>query len=179
MIGLIPGIALIICALSSVVQAHSGPPFPIVTDRVAGPYRVDVWTDPDATNDGSAAGQFWVIVHRTGATAAVPEGTKVAVRIAADGAAAGEREQIADPVGGDPSRRFAYLVMDHEGRFAVRVTIDGGLGRAEVDTSVDATYDLRPAPALLFVYALPFLAVGLLWSKLLIRRRRAGVSRSS
>src|SRR6185436_15623277 len=30
------------------VQAHSGPPFPIVTDQSAGAYKVTVWTDPDA-----------------------------------------------------------------------------------------------------------------------------------
>jgi len=31
------------------LQAHSGPPFPIVSDRIAGAYRVSVWADPDAT----------------------------------------------------------------------------------------------------------------------------------
>ena len=33
--------------------AHSGPPYPIVTERAIGSYVVSVWTDPDATNDGS------------------------------------------------------------------------------------------------------------------------------
>jgi hypothetical protein len=35
---------------------------------------------------------------------------------------------------------------------------------------VDATYDLRPPPFMLVVYAVPFLLAGLLWMKLLLRR---------
>jgi len=54
-------LALLIPLLTpSRAAAHSGPPFPIVADRVAGTYRVSIWTDPDATDDGSAGGQFWV-----------------------------------------------------------------------------------------------------------------------
>jgi hypothetical protein len=62
--------------------------------------------------------------------------------------------------------------MDHEGPFAVRVTIDGPLGSATVEAQADATYDLRPPPYMLVWYLLPFLVAGLLWTKLLIRRNR-------
>jgi hypothetical protein len=62
--------------------------------------------------------------------------------------------------------------MDHEGRFAVTVTIAGPLGAATVDAEVDATYDLRPPRYLLVVYLMPFVLVGLLWGRLLLRRRR-------
>ena len=65
--------------------------------------------------------------------------------------------------------------MDHEGPFGVQVTVDGPLGRARRrQPTVDATYDLRPAPALLAVYIFPFVAIGALWVKVLLRRRRAG-----
>ena len=57
-----------------------------------------------------------------------------------------------------------------EGRFAVQVIVDGPLGRGELASEVDATYDLRPAPVLLLVYLLPFLAVGAIWVKVLRRR---------
>jgi hypothetical protein len=63
--------------------------------------------------------------------------------------------------------------MDHEGRFAVRTTIEGPLGSASDDAEVDATYDLRPPPILIAVYLMPFVLVGFLWLKLLSRRRRA------
>jgi hypothetical protein len=65
-------------------------------------------------------------------------------------------------------------VMDHAGRFAVEVTIDGPAGPASVTAEVDATYDLRPPPIMLAVYALPFVLAGLLWIRLLVKRRTVG-----
>jgi hypothetical protein len=62
--------------------------------------------------------------------------------------------------------------MDREGRYAVRVTIEGPLGAASVDALVDATYDLRPPRSLFVLYLLPFVLVGLLWGRLLVRRHR-------
>ena len=56
---------------------------------------------------------------------------------------------------GSASRQFVALLLDHEGPFAVQVTVDGPLGRADVETKVDATYDLRPAPLLLRGLHLP------------------------
>ena len=61
--------------------------------------------------------------------------------------------------------------MDHEGPFGVRVTVDGPLGTADVDVFTDATYDLRPRPILMIVFVMPFVLAGLVWGKLLIRRR--------
>ena len=84
----------------------------------------------------------------------------------------------ANPVNGLISRQFVALLMDHEGPFAVRVVVTGPLGRAEVESQVDATYDLRPPPIMLAVYVFPFLAVGALWVKVLRRRRRDPPPRS-
>ena len=82
------------------------------------------------------------------------------------------RSASAEPVATDPSQRFAALVMDHEGRFHVRVSLDGPLGPAQVEADVDATYDLRPSPAVIAVYLVPFVLIGFLWIKLLLRRRK-------
>jgi hypothetical protein len=49
--------------------------------------------------------------------------------------------------------------------------VTGPLGSVKVDSEVDATYDLRPAPVLLVVYAVPFVLLGFLWIRLLIKRR--------
>ena len=78
----------------------------------------------------------------------------------------------ATPVNGDITNQFVALVMNREGRFAVHVDVDGPLGPTTLDSNVDATYDLRPAPYLLVVYALPFVLVGIIWLKVLARRRR-------
>ena len=55
----------------------------------------------------------------------------------------------------------------------MQVTIDGPLGRAAIDAEVTATYDLRPAPFVIVLSIVPFVLVGLLWTKLLMRRRKA------
>ena len=47
------------------------------------------------------------------------------------------------------------------------------MGRGQVEGEVTATYDLRPPPGLLVIYLLPFVTVGALWVKVLVRRRRA------
>jgi hypothetical protein len=95
------------------------------------------------------------------------------VAIRAEGSGGPEIVATATPVRGDVTNQFAALVMDHEGRFAVRVSVDGPLGPATVNAAVDATYDLRPPRYMLIVYLLPFVAVGVLWGRLLLRRRTA------
>jgi hypothetical protein len=154
------------------VEAHSGPPFPIVTDRVAGAYRISIWTDPDATDDQTPAGKFWVTVE-TGARTPLPDGTQVQVSIKPLDRAGPERSARAERLNGDVQRQFAALLMDHEGRYGVHVTIDGSLGAVDVDAVTDATYDLRPRPILMVLFVAPFLLIGFIWGKLLIARKMA------
>jgi hypothetical protein len=163
-------LALVLVACSARVLAHNGPPFPIISDQVAGPYLVSIWTDPDTTDDGSPGGQFWVRIHLPGGGELPPE-TRATVSVSAGDRAASARTTSASPVRGDVTNQFAALFMDHEGRFEVRITIDGPRGSATVNSAVDATYDLRPPQWLFLLYLAPFVLVGLLWGKLLIRRR--------
>jgi hypothetical protein len=51
------------------------------------------------------------------------------------------------------------------------VSIVGPLGETTVQATVEATYDLRPPRLLFALYLLPFLVVGGLWGKLLLKRR--------
>lgn len=153
--------------------AHDGPPFPIVSDHVTGPYSVSVWTDPDATDDGSAGGQFWVTLHTAAAHADVPAGTRAHVTIRPLDRQGSALSAAATPVRGDVTNQFAALVMDHEGRFAVRATVEGPLGAVTVDATVDATYDLRPPAFMIAWYLMPFALVAFLWARLLVRRRAA------
>ena len=111
------------------------------------------------------------LAPRTGSADAIPGGTRIAVTVRPLSRPGPERSAAAAPVDGLITRQFAAVLMDHEGRFAVRVAIDGPLGPATLASEVDATYDLRPAPALFVVYLLPFVVLGLLWVKVLWRRR--------
>jgi hypothetical protein len=165
-------LVLLLSPLGGLVRAHDGPPFPIVSNQVAGPYVVSVWTDPDTTDDGSAGGQFWLIIRPSDTAVSLPDATRATVEIwplDRDGPLLTGRTE---PTGRDPGRQFVALVMDHEGRFGVRAAIDGPLGAGAVESEVEATYDLRPAPVMLFVYLAPFLLVGLLWARLIWKRAR-------
>ena len=163
-------LATTLVAAAPFVYAHDGPPFPILSDQVAGPYVVSIWTDPDTTDDGSAGGQFWVRLHSV-SKAAVPSPTRATVTIKPLDRTGVTQTAPTSPVRGDVTNQFAAVVMDHEGRFAVQVRIGGPLGVAVVDATVDATYGLRPTPSLMLLYVAPFVLVGLLWGRLLIRRR--------
>jgi hypothetical protein len=164
-------VAVVVLLSHRGATAHDGPPFPIVSNQVSGPYSISIWTDPDTTDDRTPAGQFWVTLEAAHGAGALPAGTTATVSILPLDRAGQTHEGKAAPVNGNISRQFVALLLDHEGRFAVRVTIDGPLGRGTVESQVDATYDLRPAPASLVLYLLPFVAVGALWVKVLIRRR--------
>ena len=157
----------------AVVRAHSGPPYPIVSDRIVGPYNVSVWTDPDATDDQTAAGKFWVTVEPSARGTELPESTRVRVSVSPNGRTGAPRTANAERLNNDVRRQFAALLLDHEGRYDVHVRIDGPLGTANIDDGVDATYDLRPRPILTLLFVAPFVLIGFVWGKLLIKRRMA------
>jgi len=156
---------------SVVLRAHSGPPYPIVSDRAAGPYVVSIWTDPDATDDRSAAGKFWVTIDPANRGTDLPEQTRARVTIRALDRTGDEQSGAAEPVNRQANRQFVALLMDHEGPFSVSVHIDGPLGAADVSSQADATYDARPSPFMLVLALVPFLLAGGLWLKVLLRRR--------
>ena len=164
-------IAGLLCG-GSVVRAHNGPPFPIVSNQVTGDYSISVWTDPDTTDDGRPAGQFWVVLDPADGNRQIPAPTRARVAIRPLDREGPTLSAAAEPVNGAVGRQFAVLLMDHEGPYGVRVTVDGPLGRVDVDSTVDATYDLRPARGLIVLYLFPFIAIGALWAKVLLRRRR-------
>jgi hypothetical protein len=171
----IVSLGLMLIGTSSAGIAHSGPPYPIVSNQPAGPYQISVWTDPDATADGSSGGQFWVTIGMTDG-GAVPPGTQAVVTISPANRSGPPQTGRASPVNADVSRQFVALLMDHEGRFTVQVVVSGARGSATVESFVDATYDLRPSPAMVAVYTLPFVLIGLLWLKVLVHRRRRNAS---
>ncbi len=165
------GLAIVIIACQSIVHAHSGPPYPIVEDQIVGAYHVSLWADPDATDDQSPGGKFWVTLKAARAGQSIPPDTKVDVSIRPLDRPGGERMTRAEVINQEGGRQFAALLMDHEGPFAVHVSVDGALGPGTLDARADATYDLRPRPALIALFVLPFVLVGIVWGKLLIKRR--------
>jgi hypothetical protein len=164
------GLALGASLAAPAGHAHDGPPFAVVEDHIVGGYRLSLWTDPDATDDGSPGGQFWIVVHA--ADGKPLPGAVTAVLSARPGRGGPLVAGTAPMPGNDRSILFARVVMDHEGPWRVSVSLDGPLGQATLQADVEATYDTRPPPFMLVLYALPFLAVGALWLKAARSRRR-------
>jgi len=152
--------------------AHDGPPFPIVSDLNVGPYVVSLWTDPDTTDDGSPGGQFWLMVRPAMTGMALPADTRGQVVMRPLDSDGPPRTGQTEPADGDLARQFVALLMDHEGRFGVSVSIEGSLGPASFESEVEGTYDARPAPAMLLLYLAPFVLVGGLWMRAMKKRRQ-------
>lgn len=143
--------------------AHEGPPYPVFTDRAAGPYTVDLWGDPDV-----GTGTFFVLVDGS------PEEAGVAVRLEVR-PSSGRLPWASHDAPREPARkglRFVGLAaFDAEERWDVRVVLTGPRGRAQAEAAVDVTPpDLGRSG--LWLFALPFVGVGALWAKALLTRRR-------
>lgn len=151
------------------VLAHQGPPFPILVDQRVGPYIASVWTDPDI-----GTGTFFVVLEP-------PEGKKLPggtqVRIAVEPLDRHVKETLykAEP---QPvrygERHFALTKFDRGGMWRARILIEGPKGGGELKAEVEPTPDGTIGPISLVLYALPFLAVGFLWLKAVLRRKEKG-----
>jgi hypothetical protein len=159
---------LIPLLLASAVPAlaHEGPPFPILVDQRVGPYVASVWTDPDI-----GTGTFFVVLEPPeGKT--LPDGT--AVRVAVEPLDWHVKETLykAEP---QPvrygERHFAETKFDRGGMWRVRILLEGPEGGGELKAEVEPTPDGTIGPISLVFYAIPFLAVGFLWLKAVLRRK--------
>ena len=151
----------------ALVAAHAGPPFPILSDQQVGPYVVSVWTDPDI-----GIGVFYVILEpRSGEP--FTGATRVQVAVQPDSGRLPETVVTAERQPQPPGERhFARVPFEHGGLWRVRILIEGSKGGGELKSEVEATPDGEIGPIGLLVYAVPFVAVGFLWLKAALRRRR-------
>lgn len=157
------GVVLLLVLLAAVpAGAHEGPPFAIAVDRMAGPYKVSIWADPDV-----GTGTFWVTLEESApADLAVDLYVQPADGRIPEARYSGKRENRPGAV--------QYLVQtqfDTEELWTTRFVLRAASGTGELRTQVSVTppgfgrWDL-------LLYAAPFLAVGFLWIKAMLRKRR-------
>jgi hypothetical protein len=149
-------------------RAHEGPPFPIVVDRRAGPYMMSVWTDPDI-----GKGVVYVILEPPKGESSLPPG-KARVRVGVQPVSKRLPEVFYDaeaqPVRYG-ARYFTEVKLDRGEMWRIRARVNGPQGGGEAGAEVEATPDGTIGPISLVVYLLPFLAVGFLWLRAVLRRR--------
>lgn len=163
-IHLISGICLI--TLVPKIEAHEGPPFPIIIDERVGPYLVSVWTDPDI-----GIGTFFVILEPVSGNE-LPEITSIQVGVEPTSGRLEEKIYDAEPQRvRRGARYYAEVEFDKGEMWKVRVILKGPGWEGELHSEVEATPDGTIGPIGLLIYALPFVAIGILWVRAIIRRR--------
>jgi hypothetical protein len=163
--------ALLALALSVITSgaAHNGPPFPIIVDRQVGPCVLSLWTHPDV-----GIGTFFVIVN-------APKTGKLPGDLAFD-------IGVLPVTGRLPEARYhtvrqelygqvqynASIPFDMQELWRVNLYVRSSAGTGEATANVEVTpVGLGRWDLLLFGF--PFLAVGFLWFRAMLRR---GKSRS-
>jgi len=149
--------------------AHQGPPFPILVDKPVGPYVASVWTDPDI-----GTGTFFVVLdapkgHKLPAKTSVRIGVQPVSKRLPEVFYDGEPQRV-----DEGARYLAKVRFDKGEMWRTRIVIGGSEGGGELAAEVEATPDGILGPLGSLVYALPFLAVGFLWIKAVLRRRAGG-----
>jgi hypothetical protein len=151
-------------------RAHQGPPFPVLVDQRVGPYMASVWTDPDI-----GIGTFFVVLEAPKGHK-LPAQTSVRIGVRPVTKRLPEVFYDAEPQPVDEGARYMAKVRFDKGEmWHVRVVLGGSGGGGELATEVEATPDGILGPVGSLVYAFPFLAVGFLWLKAVLRRRAGGL----
>jgi hypothetical protein len=149
--------------------AHNGPPFPIISDQTVGPVVLSLWTHPDV-----GTGTFFVLVDPLPGKC-IPKNLKFSIGVAP---VSGRLAEVVYPMWLDSNRgQLEYkneVQFDQDEMWKVRLILTSEDGNSEATAQVEATppgygrWDL-------LLFALPFLAVGFLWFKMMTKRRRARV----
>ena len=163
------GLTLVFALCARPVFAHNGPPFPIISDQTVGPVVLSLWTHPDV-----GIGTFFVLINPQ-LGKALPKDLKFSIGIAP---VSGRLPEVIYPMWVEKNRtqpEFKNEVQfDQDEMWKVRLILTSAEGNAEATAQVEATppgygrWDL-------LLFALPFLAVGFLWFKMMTKRRRARV----
>ena len=152
-------IAALVCSAAP-ARAHSGPPYPVAVDRKAGPYVVNVWADPDV-----GVGTFYLGFEGGKAPDEVELWVQPDDKRLPEVRTVGKRDARGGTVTFQAEAQF-----DTQEWWRARLVLRGSEGVGEVDARVKVTPPgLGPLDVLL--YLAPFLAVGFLWLKAVLRRR--------
>ncbi len=162
-------LSLILGLCAQPVFAHNGPPFPIISDQAVGPVVLSLWTHPDI-----GTGTFFVLINPQPGKE-LPKDLKFSIGITP---VSGRLPEVIYPMWAEKNRtqpEFKNEVQfDQDEMWKVRLILTSADGNAEATAQVEATppgygrWDL-------LLFALPFLAVGFLWFKMMTKRRRARV----
>jgi hypothetical protein len=159
-------VALLAMVCATSVNAHNGPPFPIITDQRVGPCIISLWTHPDV-----GLGTFFVMVDPLPG-GSVPKDLKIQIGVQPVSGRLPEVVYSAWPENQRGQVEFKTEVQfDQQEYWKVHLILASAAGGGEALSKVEATppgfgrWDL-------LLYLLPFLGVGFLWFSAITKRRR-------
>lgn len=155
--------ALFFLSFSVHALAHDGPPFPIVVDQQVGPCVISVWTDPDI-----GEGSFFIITQ-------APPPNDLTVQVAVQPTSGRLPEATYAAVREDLKGQVQYKTMvkfDVQENWRVRVSLQSAQGNGETIAFVEPTPDGLGRWDLL-IYLLPFLAIGFIWLRAFLSKKRS------
>ena len=159
-------VALLLLVLPLPLEAHNGPPFPIIENRTLSGCVVSLWTHPDI-----GTGTFFVLVDPIPG-GKIPDDLKISIGIQPESGRLSEVVYTADRDGTRGQVEYKVSAQfDRDEFWRVRLNLQSSQGSGEAFSRVEATpagygrWDL-------LLYLLPFLAVGFLWFRGMARRHR-------
>lgn len=154
--------------------AHEGPPYPILVDREIAGVKLSVWADPDV-----GTGTFHLYVEPLDGGPELPERCEVRVLAMPVTGRLPERGYQAEPSRRSDRRHHYVAEVDFDSAedWRTRFVLRSDLGRGEASTVVEVTPPGQ-GPLLDFVlYLFPFVAVGFLAVRALLKGRRVSRER--
>jgi len=160
--------------LAAPASAHDGPPYALLVDHPLGERKLEVWVDPDI-----GTGRYWVVFTPAVEGGPLTPPDEVTVFVAPKNGASPEVSGTGQRLDADAMEFLAQVPFNDGGWWTSRILVRDGERVQEVDVDVEATPAGTGLLGLL-IYLFPFVAFGLIFLKLALKRRRlAAAARSS
>jgi hypothetical protein len=152
--------------------AHNGPPFLLFENKMIGPYKVALWTHPDV-----GTGTFFVILVPP-ASETLPGDLSIKIGVQPVSSRLPEVVYAAQRVNLHGQVQYnVQAEFDRQEFWRVRLILQSAQATVETTTQVEVTPPGFGRWDLLF-YALPFLIIGLIWSRAIARNHKKSKSSS-
>jgi hypothetical protein len=159
--------ALLLLLLAARAAAHDGPPYAVLVGQPCGARLIEVWTDPDI-----GTGRYWILLSAPEGTTLTPPDT-VRIAIAPRDATTPETTWTAERLADKADLQY-YVEPQFPagGWWTTRILLRDGATESEARVDVEATPP-GIGPWGFVIYLFPFVAFGLIFLKLALKRRRA------
>jgi hypothetical protein len=162
-------VLFVLATLAAPLNAHQGPPFPVLVDEVEPPWSISIWADPDV-----GTGTFFVQLQPAEG-ASLPADTRVTVFVQPADGRVEETRWVAEREDWKyGEQHIAKVDFPTREFWLVRTVVESESAGRSVERTLRV--EVTPpgyGPIDLLLYLWPFLAIAVLWIKAILKRRSA------